>query len=229
MTFMLKTYLFFIILLLPFSVNGQTFTEHLKQQRSGQGKIVVVQDSILERIVNNKSTSIPVIRTHLVKQEQTPQKKSEATPKKVDSVPGKRDDVSTSAEGKNTKKATESRARTIQEAHLKVEKQKTSREQAVENVSYMARVRYKAEGFRIQVYTGGNSRADKGKAQQLQQRCRQEFPELSAYVHFVSPHWVCRVGDFKDREEAQRYANQIRRKRLSYEARIVKSSVLLAR
>ena len=43
---MLKTYLFFIILLLPFSVNGQTFTEHLKQQRSGQGKIVVVQDSI---------------------------------------------------------------------------------------------------------------------------------------------------------------------------------------
>ena len=86
---MLKTYLFFIILLLPFSVNGQTFTEHLKQQRSGQGKIVVVQDSILERIVNNKSTSIPVIRTHPVKQEQTPQKKSEATPKKVDSVPGK--------------------------------------------------------------------------------------------------------------------------------------------
>ena len=100
---------------------------------------------------------------------------------------------------------------------------------AAENNVYIARARYQATGFRIQVYTGGNSRNDKAKAQQLQMRCRQAFPELSAYVHFISPHWVCRVGDFKDRNEAQRYASQIRRKKLSYEVRIVKSTVLLAR
>ena len=228
---MLRIYLFFIALLLPFCMNGQTFTERLKQQRSGQGKIVVVQDSILERIVNNKSTSVPVNGTRPIKQEQTPQKKTEIAPKKADAIPAKKEEVSTSTSsgGADVKNSAEARARTAQEARLKAEKQKMAHENFTEAASYMARVRYKAEGFRIQVYTGGNSRTDKEKAQQLQLRCRQEFPELSAYVHFVSPHWVCRVGDFKDREEAQRYANQIRKKRLSYEVRIVKSSVLLAR
>ena len=60
------------------------------------------------------------------------------------------------------------------------------------------RARYKAQGYRIQVYT------------------------------FLSPRWVCRVGDFSSREEAVDYVRQLRRKRISAEVRVVSSTILRA-
>lgn len=94
---------------------------------------------------------------------------------------------------------------------------------------YVARQRVSAQGYRIQIYTGGNSRNDKNEAQQMRVKCQQHFPELSAYVHFLSPHWVCRVGDFSTREEAARYVTRLRKARISYEVRIVSSRVLSIR
>ena len=91
------------------------------------------------------------------------------------------------------------------------------------------RQRYKAQGYRIQVFTGGNSRNDKMRATQVAERIRQAFPELSVYPHFSSPRWICRVGDFKDIEDANKYANLIREAKLSNEAHVVKCNVFLAR
>jgi len=48
-------------------------------------------------------------------------------------------------------------------------------------------------------------------------------------VHFISPHWVCRVGDFKTREEAARYVTRLRKARVSYEVRVVSSPILAIR
>lgn len=87
------------------------------------------------------------------------------------------------------------------------------------------RTRHKARGYRICIFTGGNSRADKTKAYQMAQRCKNLFGELSVYPFFESPRWVCHVGDFKEREDAQRYVNSIRKARISYEVRIVRSEV----
>lgn len=95
--------------------------------------------------------------------------------------------------------------------------------------SYVNRTRYNASGYRIQVYTGGNKRTDKTQAQKIQQRFRTAFPELATYVHFVSPHWVCRVGDFPKREQAQKYVKKIRAKKICTEVRIVKSNIFVAR
>lgn len=90
------------------------------------------------------------------------------------------------------------------------------------------RQRYKATGYRVQVFTGGNSRNDKIKAQQTAENIRKEFPELSVYPQFTSPRWICRVGDFRNAEDAQKYVRLIRNARLSNEARVVKCTVLLA-
>jgi len=95
--------------------------------------------------------------------------------------------------------------------------------------TYVQRTRYNARGYRIQIYTGGNKRTDKTQAQRIQQKCRQTFPELATYVHFVSPHWVCRVGDFPKRESAQKYVKKIRAKKICPEVRIVKSNIFVAR
>lgn len=87
--------------------------------------------------------------------------------------------------------------------------------------------RRKATGYRIQIYTGGNSRADRQAAEQSGRTCQKAFPELTAYTHFLSPRWVCRVGDFATQQEATEYARKIRDEKLFREVSIVKSTVWL--
>ncbi len=90
-----------------------------------------------------------------------------------------------------------------------------------------ARVRHKARGYRIEVYAGTGSSAAKRQAKLMESRVRKAFPELSIYCHFKSPRWVCRVGDFATREEAERYLTLIRKQKISPEASIVPDTVLL--
>ena len=92
----------------------------------------------------------------------------------------------------------------------------------------LPRARYKTAGYRIQVYTGANNRTSKQEALQMKQKVQSHFPELSVYVNFLSPRWVCRVGDFTSREEAAGYMQKLRSKRISAEARIVSCTVLRA-
>ena len=100
-------------------------------------------------------------------------------------------------------------------------------EQKAEHKGYTARSRHKARGYRICIFTGGNSRQDKAKAQQVGQQCRNKFGELAVYTFFQSPRWVTHVGDFATRKEAEKYVNLIRRAHFTYETRIVASEVNL--
>lgn len=79
--------------------------------------------------------------------------------------------------------------------------------------------------YRIQIYTGGNSRQSKARAEQIMQQCKNAFPELNVYVRFVTPHWVTRVGNFRTKQAANRYAQQIKGKGISYEARVLSSKI----
>ena len=83
----------------------------------------------------------------------------------------------------------------------------------------------KMNGFRIQVYFGDNSRKGKTEARAAGLRFRNSFPELSVYVSFVSPHWLCRAGDFRTMEEASEILRQIREMGIFREAVIVKSKI----
>lgn len=93
--------------------------------------------------------------------------------------------------------------------------------------NYTARGRHKARGYRICIFTGGNSRADKTKAMQVGDQCRKKFPELSVYTNFVAPRWVTYVGDFRTRHDADKYVKLIRSARFTYEVRIVSGEVNL--
>ena len=52
------------------------------------------------------------------------------------------------------------------------------------------------QGFRVQVYTGFADRASRNAALQVEKDIRRRFPEISTYVHFIAPRWICRVGNF---------------------------------
>lgn len=83
---------------------------------------------------------------------------------------------------------------------------------------------YKAMGFRVQVFAGGNSRSDRQKAQNIGNDIKMNYPDQPIYVHFYSPRWICRVGNYRSYEEAHRMLLNV--KRLGYkQACIVKGKI----
>lgn len=80
-------------------------------------------------------------------------------------------------------------------------------------------------GYRIQVFSGGNSRRAKNEALTMQNRVRIYFDDIAVYTHFQSPHWICRVGDFLTIQEAREMLKQMRETGRFPEAVIVKSKV----
>lgn len=86
-------------------------------------------------------------------------------------------------------------------------------------------IRTKVNGYRIQVYLGGNSRQSKNEATQMGARVKGIYGNLNVYTHFVSPHWICRVGDFKTYEEANEILRHLKETGRFNEATIVKSKI----
>lgn len=61
---------------------------------------------------------------------------------------------------------------------------------------------YKTDGYRVQAYAGGNTKKDKTTAESMGSKIKQLLPDQPVYVHFNSPRWICRVGNFRSYEEA---------------------------
>lgn len=85
----------------------------------------------------------------------------------------------------------------------------------------------KANGYRIQVYAGGNSRTARQEAQRMAGKVKDYFSDLPVYTHFQSPRWICRVGDFRTYEEASQALDDLRATEQFDEALIVKSVILI--
>lgn len=82
----------------------------------------------------------------------------------------------------------------------------------------------KVNGFRVQVFAGGNGRADRQKAQRTGEEIKTLFPNEPIYVHFYSPRWICRMGNYRTYEEAHDILRQV--KQLGYSsATIVKGKI----
>jgi len=83
---------------------------------------------------------------------------------------------------------------------------------------------YRVTGYRVQAYAGGNQRKDRQRAEQIGNTIKQNYPEEPIYVHFYSPRWICRVGNYRTYEEAHQMLLNIRR--LGYtSATIVKGKI----
>lgn len=80
------------------------------------------------------------------------------------------------------------------------------------------------QGFRIQVYTGGNTRVARQQAEHAGQQVKAALPTQPVYVHFYSPRWSCRVGNFRTYNSALGTLRQIRR--LGYKGAIIIRSII---
>ena len=60
----------------------------------------------------------------------------------------------------------------------------------------------KAKGYRVQVFSGNNTRQSKERANEVDKYIRSRYPDLPVHTEFKNPRWRCTVGDFLYFEEA---------------------------
>ncbi|MCQ2245656.1 MAG: SPOR domain-containing protein [Bacteroidaceae bacterium] len=108
----------------------------------------------------------------------------------------------------------------------KEEKEKTDADRLAEARKFRdATNKVRVRGYRVLVYSGGNNRAEKQKAQQAGEQMKRLFPAYPVYVHFESPRWVCRVGNFTDKAEANSLLSRV--KSAGYRSAVVTEDVVL--
>lgn len=93
----------------------------------------------------------------------------------------------------------------------------------------LAGTRVQMQGYRIQIYSGGNSRQARATAMSMGRNCQMLYPELGVYTSFITPRWVCYVGDFRTQAEAQVYVQRMRALGQFRQATVVRSKVLIPR
>lgn len=68
----------------------------------------------------------------------------------------------------------------------------------------------KVSGYRVQVFSGGNKREDRQNAEKAGHKVKTAFPSQPVYVHFHSPRWFCRIGNFHDKKKAQEFLKKVK-------------------
>lgn len=193
-----------------------------RQQTNPGGTVVVIEDGGKPQNSNSTKSENPQTTKPETVTEAVPATQNTGQVAKTDATQG-------SEEGKAEEKSEELQPELprVRKVYKKDTTRRVVLRRRTKGSAGQAITRELREGYRIQIFTGGNRRQDKERAENLSEKIRQFFPELSAYTHFVCPRWTCRVGDFEKPEQASRYVSLILRSKISVEARVIKCMVWL--
>ena len=200
---MVKILPFYLFTFLPLNAGAQTFTDRIQQQATGEGTVTIHHDVVIDQLVNGTTNTQPV-------QTGTPNKQTTSTPSKP-----------------NKQTATHHQTPVTQNQTPVTQNQTPVTQDQTPVTQEDAPVkRYRTTGYRVQVFRGGNSKADRQKAEGAGNRIREAFPGHAVYVEFFSPEWTCRVGNFRDIEDARKMRDEIRR--MGFEtATIVRGKIIV--
>ena len=177
-----------------------TFTQRLQKSNSGEGKITVTQDRSIDELVNGKT---------VVSVQAAPKNQSETTSKKQPETT-----TATPRQENNARDEKDERLAGTQET----EETTTATPDTIDTRKKIMKG-YKVNGFRVQVFAGGNSRNDRLKAERIGNEIKTLFPAEPIYVHFYSPRWICRMGNYRTYEEAHAILRSV--KELGYQSAII--------
>lgn len=208
------------LLCVAITTTAQTFTERLQKTVAGKGTITVVHSAAIDKLVNGNQPDIKPAKPLQTTQEN---KTADSTKKQqADSTKKQQADSTKKQQADTTKKTT-----TQTETKPQQESPKSDDDFEIPTVDMRKKVMgrsYKVNGYRVQAFAGGNTRTDRQKAQNIGDAIKLKFPEQPIYVHFYSPRWICRVGNFRTYEEA--HAMLLEVKKMGYtQASIVKGKI----
>ena len=182
---------------IPMGAGAQTFTQRLQKTVAGQGKVTIHQSDSIDQLVNTTVLT--------VKSATAPTTKPTAT-----STPSATSH--TNVASTTSKPATPHAEETPDTTAISTQKMLRGQ---------------KVMGYRVQAFAGGNSRKDRQQAEQVRNSIKSHYPNVPVYVHFYSPRWICRVGNYRTYEEAHQMLVSLRA--LGFEqATIVKGKITVA-
>jgi hypothetical protein len=184
--------------------NAQTFTERVQQKQQGKGTVTIQQSKEIDDLVNDPTATGA--------QASTP-KQPTGNPRP--STDNQKPVSHTQQPSSNTQQSTANN------------QQQTTDDQDSTTETPKPRATHKVTGYRVQAFAGGNSRKDRQTAEQIRNNIKSQFPNISVYVHFYSPRWICRVGNFRTYEEAHQM--MVRLQNMGYkQATVVKGKITVA-
>ena len=187
-----------VLVLLPFylftflPLNAQTFTQRIQQQKAGQGTVTIHESTEIDQLVNESKLGPVTSPTSTTKP---------ATTKPMTTKPS----------NTTTNDPSKASSQSAQE--------ETSEEGAAEPTKKIMTGGYKINGYRVQAFAGGNSRKDRQQAEQVGNQIKNNFPGVPVYVHFYSPRWICRMGNYLTYAEASEILRSV--KKLGYSSAII--------
>ena len=190
-----------VLVLLPFylftflPLNAQSFTLRIQQQKTGQGSITIHESAEIDQLVNEAKLGNVASPTSTTNSTATTATKSTNT---------------------TTKESPKATSPTSQSD--------TPEESPVDNTKKIMTGGYKINGYRVQAFAGGNSRKDRQQAESVGNQIKSSFPGVPVYVHFYSPRWICRIGNYRTYEEAHQMLLSLRKMGFS-EAVVVKGKI----
>ena len=198
-----------VLVLLPFCLftflplSAQSFTQRIqKQPAAGQGSVTIHQSDSIDQLVNSTVLSVKGTTTKT----SSPSSSSTSSPS------------SHTSQANTTNKTTTTTPQSTTT---------TTTEETTEQTQKMIRGGHKVVGYRVQAFAGGNSRKDRQQAEQIRNSIKSHYPNVPVYVHFYSPRWICRVGNYRTYEEAHQMLTSLRN--LGYtQASIVKGKITVA-
>ena len=162
-----------------------SFTQRLQQSKNGEGKITVTQDKAIDELVNGPAVTAPT-RTKTT----TTQHKPTETQQKTAEKPAEKKELEPKA--------------------VAVEHHDTTTIDTPEEIQKKIMKGVKVAGYRVQVFAGGNTRNDRVKAERIGSEIKSLFPGVPVYVHFYSPRWICRMGNYRTYEEAHAVLERVK-------------------
>ena len=186
------------------NADAQTFTQRIQKQVAGQGSITIRQDSVIDQLVNSATLGIKSSG-----QAAKPSQTSSTSPTSTSSPSSSTSHTSTTSHTSSTSPTTTSAIPDTIDTSKKIMRG------------------MKITGYRVQVFDGGNSRADRQKAERIRDDIKAHFSTVPVYAHFYSPRWICRVGNYRTYEEAHQMLVTLRN--IGYtQATIVKGKITVA-
>ena len=178
---------------------AQTFLDRLQKPAEGQGTITLHQDTALSSLVLDPQSTVK------------PERRENTQPPTLNSQPSTPNSQPSTPPNTSTTPNTST--------------PNTSTPNTQPPTPNSGRTRHVIQGYRIQAYAGGNSRQDRKNAERTANNLRTQLPVgVPVSAHFYPPRWICYVGAYRTREEAQQMLRTV--KNLGYsQALIVRGKV----
>ena len=166
-----------------------TFTQRLQEEKQGEGKVTITQDKAIDELVNGPQTAVSNQTTQSAQSTQSTQSPQQQKTTEQQQKP----DSGTTQRPVVAEKGQQSDSTAIDDGRKKIMKGG-----------------YKINGYRVQVYAGGNSRDARIKAERIGREINSLFPGEPVSVHFYSPRWICRMGNYRTYEEAHQQLRAVK-------------------